>query len=267
MSHPQERQFNKYLVRGADYHWKEMNPWNIIRFNAFLSARYVKIGNEIKTLLNQQTHKEIISVADFGCGDGVQLDVLRRINRGIDFQCSGIDLSDEAIAVAKVKHPTGTFFVSSVYNTPLAQNYYDFAISCDVIEHVQDAPKMIAEMVRVTKPNGFLVIGTPLKYTEIPLDSMHVKEYFLHEFSEIFSARKDIKVISHISSHSLLATLLYNVTTPLFGIRLPLIRYGMNALSLIIRKSFFLADSRHTKKLTTYQFIILQKSSVNSSRQ
>lgn len=255
----QERQFEKYELRGADYHWKEMNPWNILRFNAFLSARYTKIANEVKILLNTYPRGSTVSIADFGCGDGVQLGVLRKTNSGVRFELAGFDLSEKAIAVARKKHPAGTFLVSSVYDTPQGSDCFDFAISCDVIEHVQDAPKMISEMVRVTKPNGFLAIGTPLKYTELPLDSMHVKEYFFREFSELFSARKDVRIVRHVSSHPLLATLLYNITIPIFRLRLPLIRYSMNMFSLITGKSFFLSASRHEKNLMTYQFIILQK--------
>lgn len=254
-----EKQFEKYKVRGADYHWKEINSFNVLHFNSFLVARYQKISEQvsrlIKTLPSATTPLQIV---DFGCGDGVQLHVVRKSNSKTSFEFAGIDLSPEAIPVAKRKL-SGDFQVGSVYETPYESNRFDFAISCDVIEHLQEPERMVDEMVRVTKPGKFIVIGTPLKYTEIPQDTMHVKEYFLEEFKELFAGRTDVTIKEQIASHRMLHALLYLKTFSVFSLKLPLIKYLFNVWHLLSGKNPFMVDNRRNKELMTYQFIILQK--------
>lgn len=238
-----------------------MGIWNPFRYNAYLAARYLKISKEILTITKKNSSRKTIGIVDFGCGDGVQLEVICRSNKTLDFELSGVDLSTEALAVAKRHHPEGTFYEASVYDTPFPKNSFDLTISCDVIEHVQDANKMIAEMIRVTKIGAYIIIGTPLKYTEQPLDSMHVKEYFFEEFSALFSARPDVQIVRHTCSHPLAKTIIYSSTTRCFGLNIPIIRYIMNILTLITGQSPFLADNdkRDKASLMTYQFIVLRK--------
>jgi ubiquinone/menaquinone biosynthesis C-methylase UbiE len=252
-----ERQFEKYKTRGADYHWREMNIWNPFRYNAYLAARYQKIGDEIRALLKEYPARKAYSIVDFGCGDGVQLKVISKSNSAVNFDLSGIDLSAEALSISKLRHPHGFFCEASVYETPFAENLFDLTISCDVIEHVQDPNRMIDEMSRVTKVGGHIIVGTPLKYTEYPLDSMHVREYFFDEFSMLFSKRSDMAIIRHTCSHPLVTTIVYNSIVQCFRFKIPIIKYIMNSLALITGKSPFLSENQKTPM--TYQFITLRK--------
>ena len=43
---------------------------------------------------------------------------------------------------------------------PYADNSFDFVFCCDVLEHVQDLPKVISEISRVLKPNGVFFYDT-----------------------------------------------------------------------------------------------------------
>jgi|GEM_PF-543592 len=79
---------------------------------------------------------------------------------------------------------------ASIYETELAENYYDFAIARLVFEHLKEPAKAIAEVRRILKPGGkFVLISNDfayhlLTYPAIPeLDEMYTA-YINSRFSE-----------------------------------------------------------------------------------
>ena len=82
--------------------------------------------------------------------------------------------SDE---MAKKKSPQSIFKVTDLYQLPFEENYFDIVVSSDVIEHVLKPRKMLSEIKRVGKKNSFIIIGTPIRYTENPIDTMHQYEF------------------------------------------------------------------------------------------
>lgn len=54
---------------------------------------------------------------------------------------------------------------------PYNANLFDLVFSMDVIEHVLDDKKFVEEQLRITKPNGEIIIGTPNRFrlANIPL--------------------------------------------------------------------------------------------------
>ena len=251
----EEKVFEKYNSRGADYHWKQIDKKNFFLFNAFVYAKYCFFVNALKKTIRDKEAR----IIDFGCGDGVQLYLIKKhfekISKKIDI--FGIDLSDEALAIAN-KKLKGTFENSSVYKSPFENNYFDVSIPSDVIEHIQEPKKMIEEMERVTKPGGIIMIGTPIKYTEKALDSMHVKEYFQKEFKSMFPEEK-FKIINYTETHSLFFTLLYGKHTKIIGKNILLFRYLINIATILFNKNPFLGRKRNKQDPMSYQFIILKK--------
>jgi SAM-dependent methyltransferase len=92
---------------------------------------------------------------DAGCGSGRTLDDLARYGR-----VSGIDLSSEAVACA---HRRGheDVRVAPVEDLPFADATFDVVTCLDVIEHTPDDRATLAELRRVTRPGGLLVITVP----------------------------------------------------------------------------------------------------------
>ncbi|MFH1593969.1 MAG: class I SAM-dependent methyltransferase [Candidatus Omnitrophota bacterium] len=56
-----------------------------------------------------------------------------------------------------------------------SDNYFDYVTLLAVIEHIGSPQKLISEIARVLKPNGILIITTPLKTAE-GLMKMYAKE-------------------------------------------------------------------------------------------
>ncbi len=59
---------------------------------------------------------------------------------------------------------------------PIKSNTFDMTISNHLIEHVDEPFCMLAEMVRVTKPEGEIHVETPHKLS-------HSRKWFLHKHS------------------------------------------------------------------------------------
>lgn len=51
-------------------------------------------------------------------------------------------------------------------NLPYQENEFDGALALEVLEHIADSEQVLAELARVIKPGGKLVIGVPTAWTE-----------------------------------------------------------------------------------------------------
>jgi 2-polyprenyl-3-methyl-5-hydroxy-6-metoxy-1,4-benzoquinol methylase len=176
-----ELQFQKYETRGTDYHWRQ-NSHHPLQMNAFVKARYQKCLTLLVEKTGNLTNKKVL---DFGCGDGVLTYELVRLGAA----SYGIDLSSTAVQFAQYKHrqlnSTAAFCTGSCYETCFPAQYFDALISTEVIEHVQDQERFLLEIKRVLKGGGTAVISTPVRFTETPLDKMHVIEWFPEAFRQM----------------------------------------------------------------------------------
>ena len=97
-------------------------------------------------------------IFDNGCGLGTYLDAFAPFSPhrfGLELE---LDRARKALAVAPG-------IVQAMGETlPFASNRFDCVFSNEVIEHVEDDQKAAAEMVRVTKPNGRILIFCPNRW-------------------------------------------------------------------------------------------------------
>jgi len=94
-------------------------------------------------------------ILDAGCGSGRTLDDLAEYGA-----VSGIDLSEFAADAARSRGHED-IHVGKVEELPWADASFDLVTSLDVIEHTPDDRVTLAELRRVTKPNGHAVITVP----------------------------------------------------------------------------------------------------------
>jgi 2-polyprenyl-3-methyl-5-hydroxy-6-metoxy-1,4-benzoquinol methylase len=251
----QEIQFEKYSSRSADYHYTQINKKKLKSLNSYTLARYEK---QIHIILSQLTIHEFpkdvpLKVLDMGCGDGVLLYLFKKNNTDYQFQLFGIDTSDEAIETAKHKISDGMFFTNSVYETEFDDHFFDLIISSDLIEHLMYPEKMLLEIRRICKQGGLVIIGTPIRISEKPLDMMHVKEFFPQEFKDFCLGY--LCFIDLIESHKLIHTIQYLKQSPLLKIGFN--RYLYNLLT-IFGKNKFLEKIHSSKDFPTYMYVVLK---------
>ena len=89
---------------------------------------------------------------DAGCGSGIMARELGQTHRSF-----GVDSSPSALIHAKqIRCALG-----AMESLPFESSAFDCTTSFDVLEHLEDDRRALAELIRVTRPGGFIFINVP----------------------------------------------------------------------------------------------------------
>ncbi|HET9124228.1 MAG TPA: class I SAM-dependent methyltransferase [Solirubrobacteraceae bacterium] len=113
-------------------------------------------------------------ILDAGCGSG------RTMQELADYgEVSGIELSEPAAEVARARG-IGEVVVGRLEELPWAEESFDLITCLDVIEHTPDDRVTLAELRRVCRPNGYLLLTVPahpLLWSEHDVANHHYRRY------------------------------------------------------------------------------------------
>jgi 2-polyprenyl-3-methyl-5-hydroxy-6-metoxy-1,4-benzoquinol methylase len=232
--------FDKYERKGA-YHWAETTG-SVHRLNAYTLGRYEQVLAALGRIPPEA------AILDVGCGDGA---LAGAIAARLGCVVEGVDVDELPITLArnefKKRGLRGRFQVISGYRYPFTDGAFAAVVSSDVIEHVQKPQEMLLEMWRVLAPGGTLIVTTPIRYTETPLDRMHVNEWFAGEFKTLCEQALGVTVEIR-RSHPVALAELYGSSSPILG---RIARFSMNVLAKLgfnpfLRTKGFRAASAQT---------------------
>jgi ubiquinone/menaquinone biosynthesis C-methylase UbiE len=99
-------------------------------------------------------------VLDIGCGPGFYVAEILDVVGPAGF-VAGVDPSADMLAVAARRvqdHPNVAFHQGDAVALPVPDTSFDRALSVQVLEYVEDVPAALAEMRRVLRPGGRLVL-------------------------------------------------------------------------------------------------------------
>lgn len=94
-------------------------------------------------------------ILDGGCGSGRNMVELARFG-----QVTGVDILPENAALA-AQREVGEVQIGSLLDLPFEDASFDLATCLDVIEHLDDDVGALAELRRVVKPDGALLVTVP----------------------------------------------------------------------------------------------------------
>lgn len=116
-------------------------------------------------------------VLDVGCGTGALLDELQpRAD-----ELWGLDFSPHALKFCRMRNGH-KLVCADAANTPFPTAYFDVITAIGVIEHLDDDSAFLAEMNRVLRPGGTLIMLTssfPFLWTMHDTANQHRRRYYL----------------------------------------------------------------------------------------
>jgi radical SAM superfamily enzyme YgiQ (UPF0313 family)/Flp pilus assembly protein TadD/MoaA/NifB/PqqE/SkfB family radical SAM enzyme/SAM-dependent methyltransferase len=122
------------------------------------------------------------TVLDVASGEGYGSAMLANVAREV----VGVDISEQAVNHARKKYESIanlSFCQGECKKIPCRDNYFDVVISFETLEHTKDQADFLAEIKRVLKKDGILIISTPNKkiYSD---DKQYANPYHLLELNE-----------------------------------------------------------------------------------
>lgn len=119
------------------------------------------------------------NVLEVGCGEGYGLSLLaHKAAEYIAIDKFTPDLSRFAANLANVR-----FIPMSVPPLGFPDNTFDYIVSFQVIEHIEEDEELVKEMARVLKPGGQLILTTPNKKMSLTRNPWHIREYTVAELT------------------------------------------------------------------------------------
>jgi ubiquinone/menaquinone biosynthesis C-methylase UbiE len=98
-------------------------------------------------------------ILEIGCANGRLYRQLREY--GYQGNYFGVEVADYVIQQNRHKHPEVTWQCGTAYHIPLPDSSFEVCFSLYVLEHLVYPERGLAEMMRVIKPNGRLVLVFP----------------------------------------------------------------------------------------------------------
>ncbi|NBG66486.1 putative RNA methyltransferase [Acidiluteibacter ferrifornacis] len=145
------------------------------RRNFLEEWHYDPLVHEVASLIQSQlTDKTAATILDTGCGEGYYTHKIAEQLQSISPQVYGTDISKYAVRLAAKRYKSANYFVSSVFNLPVADHSVDLIVSIF-------APFDAAEFQRVLSEEGKLVIVSPAENHMKEIAELVYDEFRPHE--------------------------------------------------------------------------------------
>jgi len=144
----------------ADQHRSQLGSRGRRRVIEF---RWRRFGEMMAAWYGARRHTGTVTVLDAGCGDGINLLGLRQIagRHHLPMRLVGVDYNPVRITRARAIDGDVHLQRGTLYDLPFGHDRFDVVLCNHVIEHVPDTRRVLAELYRVLRPGGLLIVGVP----------------------------------------------------------------------------------------------------------
>ena len=133
------------------------NTWNVIREKG-LSPVPQRQALVVTDWLRRMRRTDL-DIIDVCCGAGWMCERLLEFG-----SVMGIDLADEVLQRARQRVPQARFLAGDFNALDLQSESFDVAVSLEVLSHVADQKAFLANIARLLRPGGYLMLATQNRY-------------------------------------------------------------------------------------------------------
>lgn len=129
-------------------------------------------------------------ILNVGCGHGL---LANYIAAEIGLAVTGVDMNSALIAVARRSDVTGmnTFLVGDAAQLPVIADTFEMATCIEVLEHVDDPPRVLEGIRKALVPGGWLVLSVPNQNTNPFAETTHSDHKQHFDVSELLASLRD----------------------------------------------------------------------------
>jgi SAM-dependent methyltransferase len=125
-------------------------------------------------------------VLEAGCGEGYGADLIAGVARRV----VAVDYDEATVAHVRSRYPGVEVLQANLAQLPLPDASVDVVVNFQVIEHLWDQGRFVAECARVLRPKGLLMVSTPNRITftpgrDAPVNPFHTRELNAGELAEL----------------------------------------------------------------------------------
>lgn len=139
-------------------------------------------------------------ILDIGCGTGFNITYLHQLGYR---QVDGLDISRDALMYCKSRQ-LNSLTIASAENLPIQRSTYDVILALDIVEHIADDRQVMAEIFRILKTDGALIVFVPayqFLWSFQDEISHHQRRYEANDLKhKVTQAGFEIKKLSYVNS-------------------------------------------------------------------
>ncbi|MFH0985292.1 MAG: methyltransferase domain-containing protein [Candidatus Omnitrophota bacterium] len=167
---------------------------------------YVWIAKQLQKMAPKAS-----SILDVACGGGYFLREIQRLyGDGVRF--SGIDLSGEALAIARKEFPLAAYSLAVAEDIPFEPRSFDAVTCLGSLEHFLNIAQALAEIKRVLKPGGIFLAMVPniMWYQDILSVLFTKNRKSRNQTHELFASHGEWKEMLEQNGFEVVRSLKYN---------------------------------------------------------
>lgn len=129
-----------------------------------MGYRHIRVKNHGRLLDSLRPYRNVPNVIpyvpdgrvlDIGCGNG---EYLLRL-KSIGWQCQGVEFNAKAVEICR--NNGLDVFHGDLATAAFESNTFDFVTAHHLLEHIPNPHDLLAEIARITRPGGHVLIRTP----------------------------------------------------------------------------------------------------------
>lgn len=174
-------------------------------------ARAYEHENELVGWVHTQRFREGLArlplrpgmrILNVWCRAGGAIPFLRAAEPGIELVSAELSLA--LLRRARAKHAGESLVHTSLHELPFASGSFDAVLSLETLEHVPDGVLFLAELRRVLRPGGRLVMSLPSSAVEWTSDLNDLLKFHHGEGPHRFLAPREVKAMLREAGFELL---------------------------------------------------------------